>query len=314
MHDIEIILNRCLGLKPDETLIIIIDPNYKELGDIFLSTAKNITKNVSILEIPEGKVNGEEPTNEATKALKEHDTAIILTKKSLSHTNARKEASKSGTRIASMPGFTQDMLTRCIDIDYEKMNQLNNQLADLLDEANQVRITTESGTNLTFSIKDRLAHGRHAGVFLKPGQYGNLPDGETFISPLEGTANGTYIIDGSIAREGLVDTPITVTVKNGYAIKIEGKETAKILKETLESIGKDAFNIAEFGIGTNPKAKITGAMLEDEKAIETIHIAFGNNSGFGGNINVPLHIDCLIKSPDVYLDNKKIMSSGKLLL
>jgi leucyl aminopeptidase (aminopeptidase T) len=46
----------------------------------------------------------------------------------------------------------------------------------------------------------------------------------------------------------------------------------------------------------------------------TIHIAFGNNISMGGNINVPSHLDGLIKKPTVFLDDVMIMDEGRLLV
>jgi leucyl aminopeptidase (aminopeptidase T) len=63
----------------------------------------------------------------------------------------------------------------------------------------------------------------------------------------------------------------------------------------------------------NDKAKITGNMLEDEKVMGTCHIALGNNAGFGGKVNVELHIDGLIKKPTVSIDDKRVMNEGKLI-
>jgi len=107
--------------------------------------------------------------------------------------------------------------------------------------------------------------------------------------------------------------PLKVNVKNGYAIGFEGYK-AKKLENLLNSVGKEARNIAEFGIGTNEKAKITGNILEDEKAIGTCHIALGNNVGFGGKVDVQLHIDGIIKRPTIWIDDEKIMDDGKMLI
>ena len=73
--------------------------------------------------------------------------------------------------------------------------------------------------------------------------------------------------------------------------------------------------IAEFAIGTNPTAKVTGVILEDEKALGTSHIAFGDNTSFkGGKNNSILHLDIIIQKPTIRLDNKIIMEKGELLI
>lgn len=308
---IEIIYRNCFVLGPSESVLIIIDPHYQDLGKLFLDCASKLTTGKTTLhEIPEGKVNGEEPPQTAAGEMLEHDVTVFLTKKSLTHTDARKEASGKGARIASMPCVTKEMLERCIDIDYDAMNVLSNKLADALDSGKELHLVKDDGTDFRFSLQGMLAHGRHGGLFRKKGEYGNLPDGEAFIAPKEGTANGTFVIDGSIAGIGLVDKPVRVEVQDGFVTGITGGNAADKLRETLAAVGKLAHNIAEFGIGTNPKAIITGNMLEDEKVMGTIHIAFGNNTGFGGTTAVPLHIDCLVRKPTFSVDGAVIMEKG----
>ncbi len=199
-----------------------------------------------------------------------------------------------------------------IDLDYNEMEKLTKKLKQILDKGKQVKITAKTGTNLTFSIKGRKTEAAGSPIKTK-GRIGNLPAGEAYIAPLEGTANGKYIIDGSVLKSKIKD-PITIEVKDGFAINIKGKKEAKLLREILEDVkDKNAFNIAELGIGTNPKAIITGNTLEDEKVKGTCHLALGNNIGFGGKIDVPVHIDGVIKKPTIFIDAKVIIKDGKLI-
>jgi len=55
-------------------------------------------------------------------------------------------------------------------------------------------------------------------------------------------------------------------------------------------------------------------ILEDEKVMGTIHIAFGDNKSMGGSVRVASHLDGLVKNPTVWFDDRKIMESGKLLI
>jgi leucyl aminopeptidase (aminopeptidase T) len=107
---------------------------------------------------------------------------------------------------------------------------------------------------------------------------------------------------------------IKIEVQNGFATKISGGRLANKLKVMLDKVGKNARNIAEFGIGTNDSAKLSGVLLEDEKVMGTIHIALGNNVSMGGSVNVPIHLDGVVKKPTVWMDGKLLMKDGKLLL
>jgi len=111
-----------------------------------------------------------------------------------------------------------------------------------------------------------------------------------------------------------VREPIRILVKDGFATDITGGAEAKRLVELLEPHGKDGRNVAEFGVGTNDKAILTGLILEDEKVMGTIHIAFGDNKSMGGTVRVASHLDGLVKKPTVWFDDRKMMEGGLLLL
>ena len=308
----EIVLNKCLGLKDKETLLVVTDSKLKDVAEIFYYEAKKVIDNTKLIEIPIPKVHGAEPSEEVAKEMLNYDAELLITTKSLSHTNARINACKKGVRIITMPGITKEILERAIDIDYGKLMKVHEKLGNIIDKGKEVKITTKLGTNLKFSIKGRKAFGRDSGLFTKKGSFGNLPTGEIFVAPVERTANGIYVVDASFAGIGKLKSPIKIYVKNGHAVKIEGKK-ADALTKLLDSSGKEARNIAEFGIGTNEKAKITGNILEDEKVIGTCHIALGNNVGFGGKTSVQLHLDGIIKNPTIFVDGNKILDKGKLL-
>lgn len=310
-----IIVSKCLALKKTESCLIIYDNDKKDIAKVIFNVAKNISKKVDMIKTPIGVINGEEPPKEISEIMLYYDTVICPTTKSLTHTKARINATDKGIRVITLPGITEDILTRCIDIDYDEMKMLSNKIADELDKAKFARITTTKGTDLTINITKIKAHGRKGGDFSKFGDYGNLPEGETFLAPIQKGTTGVYVVDASQAGVGKLKESIKITVKDGFAIKIEGGASADNLSKLLKSIkDKNAYNIAEFGIGTNKKAKVTGIVLEDEKVFGTCHIALGKNDSFGGHVNVPIHVDGVIKNPTIYADKKMIMKNGKLLI
>jgi aminopeptidase len=174
-------------------------------------------------------------------------------------------------------------------------------------------VTAPAGTDVTLPIEGREAHAS-SGLFREKGLWGNLPTGEAYLAPVEGVSNGIVVVDGSMASVGMVDQPIRITVKDGYATDIVGGASARRLVELLEPHGKDARTVAEFGVGTNDRAILTGVILEDEKVMGTIHIAFGDNKSMGGSVRVASHLDGLIKQPTVWFDARKVMEGGRLLV
>jgi len=174
-------------------------------------------------------------------------------------------------------------------------------------------VIAPAGTDITMPVKGRAAHAS-SGLFREKGLWGNLPTGEAYLAPLEGQSNGVVVVDGSMAGVGMAAEPIRIVVKDGYATEITGGAEAARLRALLEPHGKDAYTVAEFGIGTNDKAILTGLILEDEKVMGTIHIAFGDNKSMGGSVRVASHLDGLVKRPTVWLDDQMIMEDGTLLI
>ena len=310
---VQIMLEKNFNLKKHEKVLVITDEIKKEIGELFLKQASKLA-DAEMVEIPVGKMHGEEPSEDTAKKILEYDVILIATDKSLSHTIARKKATEKGARIASMPGITLDAIERAVDVDYKKMKKIEIKLKKIINNGSSVMLRTGKGTMITFSIKSRKAFGGSSGELEKPGAWANMPTGEVYIAPVEGTADGVFVADGSVGGVGKLEQPVKIIVEKGYAVKITGGSGAEKLKKLLDKCGKEAYQIAEFGIGTNPGAKISGTVLEDEKVIGTCHIALGSNFSFGGNIKVNCHLDCIIKNPTIFIDNKKIMKHGKFLI
>lgn len=310
----ETIIHECMNVCKKDSVLVITDKCLKEIGVILFRAALPFAKKTKVVEIPIVKRNGMEPPKDIAKEMLSYSVILIATSKSISHTKARRNANKAGARIASMPGITKDMMERCIVLDYEKLKKLTKKVSEKLDKANKARITTKKGTDITMSLKGRKCIFAY-GVLDKKINFDNLPSGEAGLGPVEGSSNGVIICDASIGGIGKVDKPVKIIVKDGFAVKITGGKAAKKFYDVLKDVkDKNAFGAAELGIGTNWKARITGKVLEDEKVLGTCHIAFGNNKSYGGKLDVPVHIDCVIKTPTIFLDNKKIMQNGKLLI
>lgn len=307
-------IKTCMAVKKNERILVITDEQKREIGYALYDNAVRLGYKALLVEMKSGKINGEEPSNEIAELMQKFDVVFCPTTKSLTHTNARRSASANGVRVATFPGITKEIMIRGMNADYKKISKLSIKLKNILENGKTVRVTAPAGTDITFSIEGRTSYASK-GLFHKKGESGNLPTGETFVAPVEGTANGVFVVDGSMAGLGLIkNANIRVEVKDGYATKITGGVLAVQLKKQLDKVGKDARSIAEFGIGTNDSAKLSGVLLEDEKVMGTIHIALGNNVSMGGSINVPIHLDGVIKKPTFFLNGKKLMENGNLLV
>jgi aminopeptidase len=309
-----IAIRDCMGTQPNESVLIVTDEFKKKIGYSLFQNAKRLGHESLFIEMKSREMHGQEPIYQVAELMKMFDVVLCPTAKSLTHTNARRNASALGARIATFPGITEEIMIRGLNADYHRIAALTIKLQEILNDVNVVRVTTPLGTDITMDITNRKALPSK-GLFHKKGESGNLPTGEAYIAPLEGKSNGVFFVDGSMASLGVVKgKPIRVEVKDGFAINISGGAQAKKLDATLNKFGNLSRNIAEFGIGTNHKAKLSGILLEDEKVMGTIHIALGDNKSMGGTVDIPIHLDGVVKKPTVYFDGKMIMKNGKLII
>jgi leucyl aminopeptidase (aminopeptidase T) len=299
-----------MKVKPGENVLVVTDTGKLKIAEAFAYAATAVGAQ-TVIAIMEPSTQSGEPPRAIAEAMKAVDVALLPTSRSLSHTDARRNATKKGVRIASMPGITEDMMSvGGLTADYTQIAKITNKVAQILEKSETVKITTPSGTDLTMNIKGRSPL-RDTGLYHKRGEWGNLPAGEVCLAPVEGTTRGTLVID---SMGTIVTKPLKVTVKNGWAQKFVGPDAAK-LEEKLKAADENAYNIAELGIGTNPKARVTGAILEDEKVLGTVHVALGDNTSYvGGHTKSNIHLDGILFQPTVWVDKRQLLKNGKLLV
>ncbi len=306
-----IIWEQCMGLKAGERALIVTDDSKLHLGHALYRQARTMGAQAVLVQMPVAKISGEEPPAAVSAAMLEADVIVCPTEESITHTNARINAVKKGARVATMPGITDDMFEEGpILADYTEVERLSRLYADLLSKASVCRIVT-GGHELTLQLDGRTGVAS-TGVYREPGLAGNLPSGEGYIAPLEDGADGELLVDGSIVGVGLLEEPVVITIKNGAITGISGKQAAQV--EQAIPNHPLSRTVGELGIGTNPMARVTGVILEDEKVYGSVHVAFGTNTSFGGITKACSHIDCVTLRPEVYLDGRLVISQGKLLI
>jgi len=308
---VKTVIRDCLGVRPDEEVLVICNPRTEELGVRLRSDAQGARADAVLAVIAERDSHAAEPPATVAAAMLAADVVVAPTIQSISHTAARKAASEAGARVASMPGVTAEMLARVMGADMRKLEERGALVSRRLSEGSEARITCPRGSDLRLGLEGRSAIN-DAGVLTEPGAFGNLPCGEGFIAPVEGTGEGILVIDGSIAGVGRVEAPVSLTVRDGHLTEATGAEGARLL-ELLTAHGTDGTSVAELGIGTNEAAILTGEILEDEKILGTAHVAFGTSAAIGGTVQVPVHLDCVVLEATVEIDGEPVVQSGELL-
>lgn len=304
----ETVVEQCLDVQPGEKALVINDGNDRGLVDALLDALDERTPQHDLLEYEERERHGEEPPKAVARAMRDVDVFIAPTRKSISHTRARREACSAGSRGASMPGIDRDIWSSSLMADYDEVAELSDRVLELLRRTEEVRVETPSGTDLSLEVDERFFKA-DTGLIHDPGDFGNLPAGEAFGAPVN--ASGTLVVDHfPFAPEGTV---IEIEDNRAVAVEHPGEEGSE-LAEAFEDV-EDARNVAEFGVGTNPEASLIGNVLQDEKVLGTVHVAFGDNTsmvpeGNSERVESEVHWDTVCEDPTVRFDGERVIREG----
>jgi len=211
----------------------------------------------------------------------------------------------------------EELYLKTLNVDYRELSKRAHKLRDKLQGKQKIRVTHENGTDLTFNITNRRINvddGYLDEENIKAGDTGlNLPSGEVFIAPLEDSANGVITFNTPTYYNGKVIKNLTLEFENGRVVKSSAEKGHKVFLNALRHAHGDKEFIGEFGIGLNPYARPIGYTLIDEKTPRSIHIALGENRGYGGKNNASIHWDIVLTRPTVKADGEYIMREGKLI-
>ena len=306
---VETIMRRCLRVKAGEDVVVVVDPATRTVGEALRDEAGAAGGDAVLMLMDERATHGTEPPASIAAALAACDVFIAPTTRSLSHTSARKRATEAGARGATLPGVTEDMLARVMAVDFDTMAARSRAVAELLSAGTRAHVTCPRGTDLKLAIDGR-AGTSDDGDLGESGAFGNLPCGEGFISPVYG--EGT-IVAASLAPLGLSIDPARLTVAEGRLVAADGGLGPRFI-ELLLSHGALGTNLAELGVGTNDRARLTGNVLEDEKILGTVHVAFGASAGIGGTVSVPIHLDVVVPDASLEVDGRQVLDAGRYVL
>jgi len=295
-------VEQCIGLDATESCVVVTDDKRRPIGEALYEAASAVTDDAMLLRYPPGDQHGEEPPGPVAAAMADADAFLAPTTKSLSHTRARGDACEAGARGATLPGITEDVFVTGLDADYDAIAAHCRDVLEQVADADEIRVTAPAGTDITVEPGERPWHA-DTGIVHDPGDFSNLPAGEVFVAPE--TVTGTYVVDGTMRPHGLLDDgqQLRFEVEDGYVTEIADDEIRAQVEAAAEEVGRDAYNLAELGIGTNVGvADLVGSVLLDEKAAGTVHIAIGDDAGIGGDTDAPLHLDGIIREPTVEAD------------
>ncbi len=314
------VVRTCMQMRSYENTLIITDPETSQIGQAIYEQASLISERVLLLMMPPTHQHGDEPPGVVSELMRKQQIVIAPTRFSLTHTRATRAARYDGARIATMPGITLDIFTEGgMTADFSRLKNDITKVGGRLKRRRNVKVTSESGTDVEFEVEHRRWKLEDNGICNRPGQVTNLPAGKVFTMPKEGSMNGRLVIDGSWDST-LLEEPLVLTVKKGLVVDVSGGDTAEKIRDTyrraaekLRPKEKDSvWTVAEFGFGMNPKARLMGNVLEDEKVKGTCYFAIGDNTALGGTAHSGIHVTGVMREPTIHLDEMVLITAGEV--
>ena len=304
-------------VQKEDRVVVVTDYTMRDIAELVIAEAREVGAEVTTCVMPVREHDGQEPPAPAAAAMREASVIFSPVRYSITHTRAMRAALDAGARAILMTAYTEDLLEcpALMETDFEGQADLCERVGDAFTRGGSVRLTSPKGTDLTFSIE-----GRTANVLTnipEPGQLAPVPDIEVNVVPVTGSAEGRLIADASVPYLGIgvLEEPIVCEVTAGYIREMTGGVQADVLRADLEShADPNCFNVAELGVGLNPNARLSGAMLDDEGVLGTIHIGIGTSFTLGGEIMAPTHYDLLMWGPTIEVDGVAIQRDQEILV
>ena len=307
------IVEDCLNVQPGEEVLVIADAKKEGVARSIARASSAVGAEAIITTMPLLESHGNEPPETVAEAMVAADVAFTCTSHAITHTRSRLAAAEAGTRFGILRSVTEEMMVEGgMSVDFEKLRRRTEAVRDVLDAASDVHVTSDKGTDISFSVDGCSAFSLD-GYYHENYGFATLPPGESPTHPAEGTANGTIVIDVSMDNLGQLDEPITLEIKDGFVTDVRGGSQADELRTIIDENDENAGNLAEFAIGTNPEAKLIGNLAEDKKRAGTVHFAVGDNESLGGTLKSDIHLDGVVRTPTVALDGLTVVEEGTLV-
>ena len=320
MYELELIqsaeklVREVIGVKKEDKVLVVTDAEKLMVGKVFSLSCRGLGAETVLTILPLTGEHGNEPPATIAAAMKAADVVFAPTTHAITHTRARLDAFAAGARVVILRGVTADMMVKGgMTVDFHDLKEKTEKVSQILTDADEITVTSEAGTDATFSVAGRKAFSLD-GFFHQDYGFAALPPGEAPTCPVEGTMNGSLVFDYSMDGIGKLSQPLKLEVKDGEAISVSGGiEDVQFLEKIFER-DATARNIAEFAVGTNPNARLIGNLAEDKKLAGTVHFAIGDNESLGGKVRSSIHLDGLMLKPTVLADKKLLVEKGKLAL
>jgi len=219
-------------------------------------------------------------------------------------------------RHGHMVGITPEIMREGMAVDYNLVAKVTRAVYERVRVAQRIQATSADGTNLTAHFDPALRWVPSPGIYHRQGEWGNLPDGETYTCPasVDGVLAARVVGDYFSEKYGyLKDRPLLVTLKESRLVDVDGPEPLRSQFLDYVHSAENGDRVGEFAIGTNIGLKrLIGNMLQDEK-YPGIHIAFGDPypAETGARWASSVHVDLVSPETTIDVDGDIIMRDGE---
>jgi hypothetical protein len=296
----------CAGVRAGERCLIVTDTGADaEIAEALAATLRALDAPVDLVCAAPAALPGADLEPAVGAAMASADVIFELTSVFAGAGPARRAACARGARYLTVPGLTWTTLRPGgpLFADFAALGARARRLARAFDVATEFRLTSPLGTDLRGSFAGRA--GRPLwGIADEAGGYAAPPDVEVGAAPVEGTSEGIVVVDGSVLFLGpdQLATPIALRVSDGVLDDAAGPDAWRLLDALERAADPRMTTLAEVSIGLNPLARRGGSPLELEGIAGGAHVAFGNNVAYGGGVDAPSHIDCVLLDARLSLD------------
>lgn len=315
MKGASIVVDTCAGIQPDEDVLVVSDWEVADVAERVAAAANERDANVTMTMMDPREYDGNEPEPSVAAAMLEADVIITPVHRSITHSSATAEAKEAGARVISMVKFTDEQLVHGgLYADYEGMRPHCEEMAKKFGDADEARITSPQGTDVTVGLEGRDGNA-HPGIARESGEFTALVHIEANISPVEGTTNGTVVFDGAIPNLdiGVLESPVTMEIEDGAVTSVDGgKEAERIANVWAEHDDPAVYNIAQLAVGMNPECpEFNGWFSNDHGRYGNVHFGIGTSSNLGGTTRAPVHFDAMMAEPTLELDGEVVLEDGE---
>ena len=309
-----IVVDTCARVQPGEDVLVATDFRASHIAERIASAARERDANVTMTVMEPRKHNGNEPPATVAAALKEAEVIFHVTYRSITHTEAAKAAKDENTRWLSLIKFTPESLMEGgLYADFEGMRPHCDEMARRFSEADEARITSPQGTDVTVDLSGRQGNS-HPGIADEPGTHTGLVHIEANISPVEGGTEGTVVFDGAIPDLdiGILEDPVEMEIEDGSVVSVNGgKEAKKIERVWAEYDTPAVYNIAQLAVGMNPEVpEFTNGFSENHGRFGNVHFGIGTSIILGGEQATPVHFDAMMAEATLELDGEPVLEDG----